>query len=44
MFALSAHHRYLHACFAIIALLTYYMLALFMFALNFKLGIPPLFM
>jgi hypothetical protein len=43
---------YLHVClicapslpayFAIIALPAYYMLALFMFALNFKLGISPL--
>jgi hypothetical protein len=32
----------LPAYFAIIALPTYYMLALFMFALNFKLGISPL--
>jgi hypothetical protein len=32
----------LPTCFAIIALLAYYMSTLFMFALNFKFGIPPL--
>ncbi len=43
-FAITAHllAACLHPCFAIIALPTYYMSALFMFVVNFKLGSSPL--